>query len=82
VFGLVLERIEVEGFKSIDQLAVDLRPLTVLVGPNGAGKSNFIGVFELLGQIIDQRLELSVNVAGRVASPSNRMTCSASPPAD
>lgn len=34
-------RVELKNFRSIESIAVDLAPLTVLVGPNGSGKSNF-----------------------------------------
>lgn len=51
-----LTRIEIEGYKSIHKLALDLKALTVLIGANGAGKSNFIGVFKLLNQIAENRL--------------------------
>lgn len=53
-----LERIHVSGFKSIRELDLELRPLNVLVGANGSGKSNFIGVFHLLNQILQERLQL------------------------
>jgi predicted ATPase len=60
----VLEEVTIGGFKSFDDLSVELRRLNLLVGPNGAGKSNFIEIFELLGQIIRQDLQLSVARAG------------------
>lgn len=43
-----LDRLVVKGFKSLMDVAVDLRPLNILVGANGAGKSNVIEVFDLL----------------------------------
>jgi predicted ATPase len=60
----MLERITVEGFKSLKSIDLKLGRLSVLVGPNGAGKSNFIQVFELLGEIIRGELELSVGRSG------------------
>jgi predicted ATPase len=59
-----LDRIEIEGFKSIRELRLDLRPLNVLIGANGAGKSNFISVFGLLRHIVEERLQLYVAQAG------------------
>lgn len=38
----MLDRLSIEGFKSIDQLDVDLKGLTVLVGMNSSGKSTII----------------------------------------
>ena len=43
---------------------MDLKPLNVFIGPNGAGKSNFIGVFKLLNQIIENNLEVYVPTQG------------------
>lgn len=59
-----LDRIEIEGFKSIRQLRLDLKPLNVLIGANGAGKSNFISVFGLLRHIVERRLQFYVAQAG------------------
>lgn len=55
----------VTGYKSIRELrAFPLNNLNVLIGANGAGKSNFIGVFRLLGEIVDERLQLYVQTQG------------------
>ncbi|MFP2895675.1 AAA family ATPase [Corallococcus sp. 4LFB] len=59
-----LERIEIEGFKSIREMALDLRPINVLIGANGAGKSNFISVFTLLQRMREGRLQQHVAQAG------------------
>ncbi|HEX8439476.1 AAA family ATPase [Archangium sp.] len=59
-----LDRIEVEGFKSIRELRLNLKPLNVLIGANGAGKSNFISVFGLLRHILESRLQVYVAQAG------------------
>jgi predicted ATPase len=59
-----LDRIEIEGFKSIRQMRLDLRPLNVLIGANGAGKSNFISLFGLLRHLIEGRLQVYVAQAG------------------
>jgi len=59
-----LERIRVSGFKSIRELDLQLRPLNVLVGANGSGKSNFISVFHLLNQILQERLQRYSMVEG------------------
>src|SRR4051794_11955650 len=59
-----LDRIRVAGFKSIRDQTLDLRALNVLIGANGAGKSNFIQVFRLLHEIVEQNLQLFVARAG------------------
>ena len=52
-----LNRIEIAGFKSIREMALELRPINILIGSNGAGKSNFLGAFELLHEIVERRLQ-------------------------
>jgi len=52
-----LDRIRIEGFKSIKQLDLQLRPLNVLIGANGAGKTNFISIFRLLNEMAELRLQ-------------------------
>ncbi len=58
------ERIVVTGFKSIRDMDLRLNPLNVLIGANGAGKSNFIGVFTLLREIVEERLQAYVGRSG------------------
>ncbi len=47
----MLTRLEVDGFKSLRDFALDLEPFTVLVGPNGAGKSNIVEALALLSRL-------------------------------
>lgn len=47
----MLTRIEIDGFKSFRNLAVDLHPFTVIAGPNAAGKSNFFDALRFLSRI-------------------------------
>ena len=37
-----LERIHIEGSKSIKEMDLEIKNLNVLIGANGSGKSNFI----------------------------------------
>lgn len=53
-----LQRITIDGYKSIKHAEVELSALNVLIGANGAGKSNFISVFRLLNAIIEKRLQV------------------------
>ena len=60
-----LDRITVEGFKSIGSTKdLQLNPINVLIGPNGAGKSNFIGAFSFLHAIRAGHLQHYVIRAG------------------
>ena len=56
----MIQRVEIENFKSIRYAKVDLSPINVLIGANGAGKSNFIEFFKLLNQIYQQDLQIYV----------------------
>lgn len=56
-----LDRMRITGFKSIDRMDLDLRPLNLLVGPNGAGKSNFISFFKFVHNILNKNLQFHVS---------------------
>ena len=60
-----LDTIEVTGFKSIRELKLKLRHLNVLIGANGAGKSNFMALFRLLNEMVEQRFQLLYANRGR-----------------
>ncbi len=59
-----MKKIIIKGYKSIKESDLNLNRLNVLIGANGAGKSNFISLFELLHQIIENNLELFVPASG------------------
>ena len=59
-----LEHIEIEGFKSIQALKLDLRPLNILIGSNGSGKSNFISLFKLMNKAVEGNFQRAVRLAG------------------
>jgi len=63
-----LDRVRVAGFKSIRDQEIDLRDLNILIGANGAGKSNLVAVFELLHEIVNERLQVHVAKAGGAES--------------
>jgi len=49
----------IKGFKSIRDLReLELTNLNVLIGANGVGKSNFVSYFKMLGEMMDQRLQV------------------------
>lgn len=47
----MITRIEVEGFRSFRDCAVDLSPFTVLVGQNGSGKTNLLEAIDLAARL-------------------------------
>jgi predicted ATPase len=54
----MINRIEIENFKSIKKMDLELHPINILIGANGVGKSNFIGFFKLLKSMYDRNLKL------------------------
>lgn len=59
-----LNKITLEGFKSIKKMDLELGSLNVLIGPNGAGKSNFINFFKFMNVIQNKELQLYVAQKG------------------
>ena len=47
----MLKRIKIQGYKSLVDLELNLKPLSVFVGPNASGKSNFLDALQLLSRI-------------------------------
>lgn len=50
-----ITHLEVRGFRSLRNVALDLPNLCVMIGANGAGKSNLIRFFDLLGWMLKGR---------------------------
>lgn len=47
----MLRRLVIQNFRSLEEVAIDLDPLTALVGPNGSGKSSILRALDMaLGQ--------------------------------
>ena len=47
----MLKRIRIQGYKSLVDLELNLKPLSVLVGPNASGKSNLLDALQLLSRM-------------------------------
>src|SRR5688572_24953053 len=47
----MITRIEIDGFKTFHQFAMDLRPFQVIIGANGVGKSNLFDALMLLARL-------------------------------
>ena len=63
-----LKHIEIRGFRSIKEMALELRPLNVLIGANGAGKSNLIAFFKLVNELMGGRLQQHIAATGRATA--------------
>ena len=59
VFGsgyrAMIKRIHIVGYKSLADVTIDLKPLTVLMGLNAAGKSNLFDALGLLARVVNCR---------------------------
>ena len=59
--ALMISSIHIEGFKSIREMTLALRPINILIGANGAGKSNFISFFKLLNNLEAKQHSISIS---------------------
>lgn len=53
---ILITRIEIDGFKTFRNFALDLEPFQVIVGPNAAGKSNLFDALRLLSRVAETDL--------------------------
>jgi predicted ATPase len=51
----MIRRVKIGGYKSLADVEVRLKPLSVLFGPNSAGKSNFLDALQLLARVATAR---------------------------
>ncbi len=61
---MVLERIQIRGYKSFRELDIGLEKINVLIGANGSGKSNFISLFLMLNRLVNRDLQPYVARSG------------------
>lgn len=57
----MLTRIEIDGFKTFEDFALDLNPFLVIVGPNATGKSNLFDAIQLLSRLASSDLRTAFN---------------------
>ena len=50
----MITQVEISGYKSLCDVKLTLRPLTVFVGPNASGKSNMFDALRLLSAMVTQ----------------------------
>jgi len=60
----MITKLKIEGYKSIKQLDIRLRPVNILLGSNGVGKSNFISIFSLLRNIYQHNFQNYIKLKG------------------
>jgi predicted ATPase len=49
----MLTRVEIDGFKTFENLKVNLQPFVAIVGPNATGKSNFFDALRFLSRLAE-----------------------------
>ena len=59
-----IERIVIEGFRSLKHIVWEPSNLNVLIGPNGSGKSNVLEAIEFPSLIVQGRLEYAIERSG------------------
>lgn len=59
-----MDYIEIQGYKSIKEVKLDLAPINILIGANGSGKSNFISFFEFLNKLYQRNLQEYIALKG------------------
>ena len=59
-----LRKITLSGFKSIENLELELRPVNLLIGANGAGKSNLVSFFTMLNEMRGGHLQAFIGREG------------------
>jgi len=43
-----IKKIRIKNFKSLEDVEIEIKPLTFLLGPNGSGKSSFLKALKFL----------------------------------
>ena len=71
-----LKEVHISNFLSLRDVALPLKPLTVLVGPNASGKSNVLGALSLLNRMIRAEALPPVDLIQRLlwAGEANNIT--------
>ena len=59
-----LHRVQINGFKSIKKLDLEMKDINILIGANGSGKSNFISLFTFLRNLSEGKLQTYVEKNG------------------
>ena len=58
----MIKRVEIEGYRSIRKVEVDLAPVTVLIGKSGSGKSNFCHAIRFIRNLVAHDIQKAVDI--------------------
>jgi predicted ATPase len=64
----MIQQLHVEGYRSVRDLRVNLKPINVLTGPNGCGKSNLYNALVLIARAAEGRLARAIAQEGGTPS--------------
>jgi len=64
----MIKKLNIEGYRSIRDLSLDLLPINVLTGPNGCGKSNLYNSLVLIARAAEGRLARAIAEEGGTPS--------------
>ncbi len=53
-----IDKLKIQGFKSLQDVELELGKLNVLIGPNGSGKSNLVSYFDMLRRMVEEDLQV------------------------
>jgi predicted ATPase len=53
--GKMIRRVKINGYKSFNNLDLELKPLSIIFGPNASGKSNLLDALHFLSQAVTQK---------------------------
>jgi hypothetical protein len=57
----MIDRIRIQNFKSLRDVAVDLSPVTVFIGKSGTGKTNFASAIKFLQRCLSSSIQEAAN---------------------
>ncbi len=60
----MIDKIKIQGYKSIKDIELALKPINLLIGANGSGKSIFLSFFEFLNYLYEQKLQEYIALRG------------------
>ena len=64
----MIKKLNIEGYRSIRDLSLNLLPINVLTGPNGCGKSNLYNSLVLIARAAEGRLARAIAEEGGTPS--------------